>query len=104
MLYILYCTDSMRETIRLVAQDIVLIGGALCILIVLLLLIIRLRISYTWLQAGKAIQSAVRTIIQTVLNPIVAITAAKQLRDVRKSEKNTKPQTKKTPQKKTRKK
>lgn len=46
----------MRETVRLVAHDIVLIGGALCIIIVLLLLIMRLRISYTWLQAGKAIK------------------------------------------------
>jgi len=46
----------MRETVRLVAHDIVLIGGALCIIIVLLLLVMWLRISYTRLQAGKAIK------------------------------------------------
>jgi len=97
----------MRETVRLVAHDIVLIGWALCIVIVLLLLAIRLRISYTWLQAGKAIKWAVQTIIQTVLNPIVALTAVKQLWDtgeepIKKATKKV--QEKKAPQKKAKKK
>lgn len=55
-IFTLYCTCCMRETVRLVAHDIVLIGGALCIIIVLILLAIWLRISYTWLQTGKAIK------------------------------------------------
>lgn len=92
----------MRETVRLVAHDIVLIGGALCILIVLFLLIMWLRISYTWLQAGKAIRGAIQTIIQTVLNPIVALTAVKQLRDTEKESSSHKRPTHKKPlQKKT---
>jgi|GEM_PF-1881876 len=97
----------MRETIRLIAHDIVLIGGALCIIIVLLLLAIWFRISYTWMQTGKAIREAIQTIIQTVLNPIIALSAVKQLWDTEKeSAKKTsgKSQEKKSPQKKTKKK
>jgi multisubunit Na+/H+ antiporter MnhG subunit len=97
----------MRETVRLVAHDIVLIGWALCIIIVLFLLAMRLRIGYTWMQASNAIKSAVQTIIQTVINPVVAMTTVKQLwNDDKKSSKKEghKVHGKKSPQKKSKKK
>lgn len=67
----------------------------------------RLRISYTWLQAGKAIKWAIQTVIQTVLNPVIALTAVKQLWDTEKkpTNKDTRStQGKKPLQKKTKKK
>lgn len=97
----------MRETVRLVAHDIVLIGGALCIIIVLFLLVMWLRISYTRLQTGKAIKWAIQTIIQTILNPIVALTALKELWEPEKKPTKQSASTvqgKKSPQKKTKKK
>ncbi len=95
----------MRETVRLIAHDVVLIGGALCIVIVLVLLVMRLRISYTWLQTGKAIKWAIQTIVQTVLNPFIAVTAVKQLWDTEKEPKSQKKTEGKKPlQKKTKKK
>jgi len=62
----------MWDSIRMVAYDIVLIGGALCIIIVLLLLCLRLRISYSWMQTAKTVKQGIQTVVAVVTNPIVA--------------------------------
>jgi len=68
----------MWDSVRLIAQDIVLIGWAICILAVLVLLLIRLRISYNRMQTGKIIKNSLQSIIQILINPLVTLAAVKK--------------------------
>jgi len=74
----------MWDSIRMVAYDIVLIGGALCIIIVLLLLCLRLRISYNWMQTAKTVRHAIQTVVGIVTNPIVAFSTIQWLLSTKK--------------------
>ncbi len=63
----------MRETIRQIALDIIVIWGALCIIWGFVLIIQWIWISATWMQVTYSIKRTTQQIIDGVLHPIKLI-------------------------------
>ncbi len=92
----------MWDIVRLIAQDIVLIGWAVCILVLLLLLLLWLRISYNRMQTGKMLKNSIQSIIQILINPLVTLVAVKKFLTTDDSEQEEETSNKKwSPRKKT---
>lgn len=64
----------MRETIRQIALDIIIIWGALCTIGGFILIVQWIWISATWMQVTNSIKRTTQQIIDGVMHPIKLIT------------------------------